>query len=80
MCESEPDKAWETIQEIIGRDHSDEILANIGAGPFEDLMGNVLEPTRDLSECWELYGRTRFPMMCGFGFRISRRPLGNPAW
>ena len=40
MCESAPDKAWATIKEIIGRDPSDQILANIGAGPFEDLMGN----------------------------------------
>ena len=39
MCDSAPDTAWDVIQEVIGRDHSDPILASIGAGPFEDLMG-----------------------------------------
>jgi hypothetical protein len=40
MCSSEPAAAWNVIQEIIALDHSDEILANIGAGPFEDLLVN----------------------------------------
>jgi hypothetical protein len=40
MCEATPETAWDTIQEIIRLDHSDQILANIGAGPFEDLMGS----------------------------------------
>jgi Family of unknown function (DUF6869) len=40
MCDSAPETAWDAIQEIIGRDHSDQILASIGAGPFEDLMGS----------------------------------------
>ena len=40
MCDSAPETAWDVIQEIIGRDHSDQILASIGAGPFEDLMGS----------------------------------------
>jgi hypothetical protein len=38
MCSAEPDSAWHVIQEIIARDQSDQILANIGAGPFEDLL------------------------------------------
>jgi uncharacterized protein DUF6869 len=40
MCRSEPAAAWIVIQEIIARDQSDEVLANVGAGPFEDLMVN----------------------------------------
>jgi hypothetical protein len=40
MCDSAPETAWDVIQEILGRDHSDQILASIGAGPFEDLMSS----------------------------------------
>lgn len=40
MCESVPETAWSVIQEIIALDQSDQILSNIGAGPFEDLMVN----------------------------------------
>ena len=40
MCRSEPAAAWNVIQEIIALDQSDEILANVGAGPFEDLLVN----------------------------------------
>jgi hypothetical protein len=40
MCDTAPETAWSVIQEIIALDHSDQILANVGAGPFEDLMGN----------------------------------------
>lgn len=39
MCDSAPERAWSVIQEIIALDHGDEILASVGAGPFEDLMG-----------------------------------------
>ena len=39
MCDSDPESAWNVIQEIIVSDQSDQILANVGAGPFEDLMG-----------------------------------------
>ncbi len=38
LCNTEPDSAWHVIQEIIGRDQSDKILANVGAGPFEGLL------------------------------------------
>ena len=38
MCDSAPETAWNVIQEIIALDDSDQILANVGAGPFEDLM------------------------------------------
>jgi uncharacterized protein DUF6869 len=38
LCDSEPATAWNVIQEIIALNHSDSILAMIGAGPFEDLM------------------------------------------
>ena len=38
MCDSTPETAWNVIQEIIALDDSDQILANVGAGPFEDLM------------------------------------------
>ncbi len=40
MCDSAPETAWNVIQEIIALDHSDQILASVGAGPFEDLMGS----------------------------------------
>jgi len=74
------------IRTIIGRDHSDQILASIGAGPFEDLMGSHGAQFIDRVEMCarthpvfkrmlELYGRTRFLMMCGFEFRPSRRLL-----
>jgi hypothetical protein len=39
MCDSAPETAWNVILEIVALDHSDQILANVGAGPFEDLMG-----------------------------------------
>jgi hypothetical protein len=32
MCNSAPESAWNVIQEIIALDHSDQILANVGAG------------------------------------------------
>lgn len=38
LCIEEPGKAWNAIQEIIALDQSDNILAMLGAGPFEDLM------------------------------------------
>jgi hypothetical protein len=38
LCIDEPEKAWNAIQEIIALDRSDNILAMVGAGPFEDLM------------------------------------------
>jgi len=38
LCIDEPEKAWNAIQEIIALDQSDNILAMVGAGPFEDLM------------------------------------------
>jgi hypothetical protein len=38
LCRAQPATAWQVIQEIIARDRSDTILANIGAGPFEDLL------------------------------------------
>ena len=38
LARSEPAAAWNVIQEIIALNQSDEILANVGAGPFEDLM------------------------------------------
>jgi hypothetical protein len=40
MCESTPENGWNVILKIIALDQSDSILANVGAGPFEDLMGN----------------------------------------
>jgi hypothetical protein len=40
LCRSEPGAAWNVIQEIIALNQSDEILAMLGAGPFEDLMAN----------------------------------------
>ena len=38
LCDSEPATAWNVILEIIALNHSDNILAMLGAGPFEDLM------------------------------------------
>jgi hypothetical protein len=38
LVDSEPEAAWNVIQEIIALDQSDEILANVGAGSFEDLL------------------------------------------
>lgn len=38
LCGTQPDSAWHVIQEIIARDQSDKILADVGAGPFEDLL------------------------------------------
>jgi hypothetical protein len=40
MCDSSPESAWKVIQEIIALDQCDQILANVGAGPFEDLLAN----------------------------------------
>ena len=40
MCQKDPESAWNVIREIIVTDQSDRNLANIGAGPFEDLMGS----------------------------------------
>ena len=40
LCDSAPESAWNVVQEIIVRDSSDQILANVGAGPFEDLLAN----------------------------------------
>jgi hypothetical protein len=37
-CESEPDRCWELINEIRSADGTDVILANLAAGPLEDLM------------------------------------------
>jgi hypothetical protein len=31
LCSAEPDSAWQVIQEIIARDQSDKILADVGA-------------------------------------------------
>jgi hypothetical protein len=38
LCDSEPATAWNIIQEIIALNSTDNILAMVGAGPFEDLM------------------------------------------
>lgn len=38
LCGSEREKAWNAIQEIIALDQSDNTLAMVGAGPFENLM------------------------------------------
>jgi hypothetical protein len=39
MCRLDPESAWFTILEIIAKDSSDTILADVGAGPTEDLLG-----------------------------------------
>lgn len=38
LCETDPDFCWELIEEIRRSDGSDIILANIAAGPLEDLL------------------------------------------
>jgi len=38
LCWTEPERAWDVIQEIIAQDQSDQILADVGAGPIEDLL------------------------------------------
>jgi hypothetical protein len=35
LATATPETAWNVIQEITALDHSDRILANVGAGPFE---------------------------------------------
>jgi len=40
MCDTEPDLCWELIEEIRKKDGSDIILANLAAGPLEDLLVN----------------------------------------
>ncbi len=45
MCHTSPETAWNVIQETIARDHSDPVLASVGAGPFEpdgNLLNDVL--------------------------------------
>lgn len=38
LCETSPDRCWTVIQEIRRVDGSDKILANLAAGPLEDLL------------------------------------------
>ncbi len=38
LCETNPDLCWELIDEIRRNDGSDVILANLAAGPLEDLL------------------------------------------
>src|SRR5882724_11968931 len=49
LASTEPAAAWNIIQEIIALNQSDEILAMVGAGPFEDLMVERLKSGRWLS-------------------------------
>jgi hypothetical protein len=45
MCETSPDRCWEIIGQIRKADGSDKILANLAAGPLEELLvhhGKVL--------------------------------------
>jgi hypothetical protein len=52
MCDSAPETAWNVIQEIIALDHSDQILANVGAGPVRGLDGEpwttIYRPSGDV--------------------------------
>lgn len=38
ICRSDPDLCWELILEILRADQSDRVLANLAAGPLEDLL------------------------------------------
>jgi len=38
LCQNSPDLAWEVIQEILEADQSDAVVANLAAGPLEDLL------------------------------------------
>jgi hypothetical protein len=38
MCSSDPESAWSVILDIVAKDMSDQILADVGAGPMEDLL------------------------------------------
>lgn len=38
MCSKDPENAWLVIQEIASREISKEIIANLAAGPLEDLL------------------------------------------
>src|ERR1700722_20225605 len=38
MCRDAPESAWSVVLEIISTDDSDQILADVGSGPMEDLL------------------------------------------
>ena len=38
LCREAPESAWSAILEIISKDHSDQILSDVAAGPMEDLL------------------------------------------
>ena len=39
LTEHDPETAWDLIITILRQDNSDTIVANLGAGPLEDLLG-----------------------------------------
>jgi hypothetical protein len=53
LCETNPDSCWELIEEIRSSDGSDVILANLAAGPLEDLLvyhgGRFIERIEELA-------------------------------
>jgi hypothetical protein len=38
LIRGDPEAAWSVIDQILGKDSSDVILSNVGAGPLEDLL------------------------------------------
>ena len=38
FCDTDPEKCFEVIEIIRGLDHSNDVLANLAAGPLEDLL------------------------------------------
>jgi Family of unknown function (DUF6869) len=38
LCEDEPERAFQFVLEVLGRDHSDKILEVLSAGPLEEVL------------------------------------------
>lgn len=54
LCNEEPELAWETILRIFNLSSDPEILANLAAGPLEDILHNH---GHEFIERFEIYTR-----------------------
>jgi len=78
LIRDEPETAWPIIQEMWSLDQSDFILANIAAGPVEDLLrihgpgfigelNSSRNATRCFGNCWARSGAREWLRACGKG-------------
>lgn len=76
FCESSPELAWELIESIIETDNNEIILANLAAGPLEDLLSKHGEKFIDRLEI-KLRKYPEYRRLIKF---LWRNDISDPVW